>query len=227
MSQTTVSTATPPGAAGWPATTRSRRTLPDLLAGTGYLLTGLPLAVISFSLLLTGTALALGTLVIVVGFAVMALALAMAQGFAALERSRVGAVLGRPVPAPRYRPLRAGTVGSVLTAGADPRRWLDLVHGLVSFPVALITFVLTTVWWSVGIGGTGYLLWEWALPGEAGDEHRRGLADLLGWDGRAADITLITAIGVVMLLTLPLVVRACVAVQTGLARALLAGPEPA
>ncbi|MFL6128519.1 MAG: sensor domain-containing protein [Mycobacteriales bacterium] len=224
MSQTAATA--PVTAAVRPATTHTRRLLPDLLAGSAYLLTGLPLAVISFSLLLTGTALALGTFAIVVGFAVMALALAIAQGFAALERARVGAVTGRPLPAARYRPLRDGTVGSVLSAGADPRRWPDLVHGLVSFPVALVTFVLTTVWWSAGIGGTGYVLWEWALPGEGGDEHRRGLAELLGWAGRAADIGLTTAIGIVMLLTLPLVVRACVAVQTGLARALLAGPDP-
>jgi hypothetical protein len=187
-------------------------------------LTGFPLAIIAFVLLLTGTALALGTFVIVVGFGVAALTLTIARGFAALERVRVAAVTGEPLPAPRYRPLRAGTAGAVLSAGADPRRWLDLIHGLVAFPVAVVTFALTTAWWASALGGTGYVLWEWALPRD--DPGDTTLAELIGLgDTRTADILLTTGIGLVALVTLPLVVRACVAVQAGLARALLGGPD--
>lgn len=218
MSQTLTS---PPAAA---VATRRRPLVTDLLAGSAYVLTGLPLAVIAFALLLTGVAAGLGTLVVVVGFAVLALTLAIAQGFAALERSRVDLVLGRRLPRPTYRPLRDGAVGGVQSAGADPRRWLDLVHGIVAFPIALATFVITTVWWAVALSGTGYVLWEWALPRD--DPDNTSLAELIGLgDGRMPDILLTTGIGLFALVTLPLVVRGCVAVQTGLARALLGGTD--
>lgn len=115
-------------------------------------------------------------------------------------------------------------MGGVLSAGADPRRWLDLVHGIVAFPVALATFVITTVWWAVALGGTGYVLWEWALPRNGADTEN--LAEQIGLgDGRLPDILLTTGIGLFALVTLPLVVRACVAEQTGLARALLGGTD--
>jgi hypothetical protein len=222
MSETTLTL--PPTAPTRRGPRARRGLLAELAAGSAYLLTAFPLAVIAFTLLLTGTALALGTLVIVVGFAVAAVTLAIAQGFAALERVRVAAATGRPLPAPRYRPLRPGTAGTVLSAGADLRRWLDLIHGLVAFPVAVVTFALTTAWWSAALGGTGYVLWEWALPRDNPDNTT--LAELIGLgDTRTADILLTTGMGLVALVTLPLVVRACVAVQTGLARALLGGPD--
>jgi hypothetical protein len=209
----------PPAA---PATRRSW--VGDLLAGSAYLITGFPLALAAFVLLVTGTAVGLGTLVIVVGFAVLALTLAVARGFAALERSRVDLALGRRLPRPAYRPLRDGTVGGVLSAGADPRRWLDLVHGIVAFPVAVATFALTVAWWSAALGGTGYVLWEWALPRDNPEDTT--LAELIGLgDGRGPDILLTTGMGLFALVTLPLVVRGCVAVQTGIARALLSGAE--
>jgi hypothetical protein len=88
------------------------------VAGSAYVLTGFPLALIAFVLLVTGASLALGTLVIVVGFAVAALTLSIARGFAALERTRAQAVLGRPISTPAYRPLRPGALGAALSAGA-------------------------------------------------------------------------------------------------------------
>jgi hypothetical protein len=201
-----------------------RGLLAGLLPRSAYLLTGFPLATVAFVLLVTGVALAAGTLVITVGVAVAALTLAIATGFARLERARVDAVLGRRLPRPAYRPLRPGLAGHVLSAGADPRRWLDLVHGIVAFPVATATFALTVGWWAGALGGVTYGLWEWALP--RGDPDDTTLAELIGLgDTRTADILLTTGLGVVAWLTLPLVVAGCAAVQTGLARALLVGWE--
>lgn len=210
-------------AVGAPPAAPRRGFVTSLLTRSAYVLTGFPLATIAFVLLVTGVSVAAGTLVIVVGFAVAALTLAVATGFARLERVRVGAVLGRRLPRPAYKAPRPGFIGGVLSAGADPRRWLDLIHGIVAFPVATATFAIVTGWWAGAIGGVGYVLWEWALP-RGGD--RRGLAELIGLgDGRGVDILLMTGLGAVALLTLPLVVGACAAVQTGLARALLVGTD--
>lgn len=207
-----------------PARPAPRGLVRALPARTAYLLSGLPIAVVSFSLLITGVAAAAGTLVVVLGVVVAAATLAIARWFARLERARLDMVTGARVPRPAYKPLRSGFVGGVLSSGADPRRWLDLVHGIVVFPVALATFVLTVVWWSVAVGGVTYGLWSWALPRPESPDNQT-LSELLGFDGRAADILLTSGLGLVALVTLPLVVAAGAAVQAGLGRALLGAWE--
>jgi hypothetical protein len=203
---------------------RRRGFLPDLFARSAYLLTGFPLALVAFVLLVTGVSVAAGTLVIVVGFAVAALTLGIARGFARIERARVDAVVGERMPRPAYQPLRPGVLGAVLSAGADPRRWLDLLHGIVAFPIATATFGLVVGWWAGALGGVTYGLWEWALPRD--DPDNTSLAELIGLgDSRTADILLVSGLGVAALATLPLVVAGCAAVQTGIARALLGGWE--
>jgi hypothetical protein len=185
----------------------------------GYVLTGFPLAVAAFVLLLTGFAVGISTLAITIGIAVLAGTLAAARVLARVERSRLDALFGFRTPRPAYRVPRGGKLGRAVSAGADPRRWLDLLHGIVAFPVAVATFSIVVAWFAGAIGGLGYVLWEWSLP-RGPDNH--SLAYLLGLgDGRTADILLTTALGAVMAVTLPWVVRGCAAMQAGLAWALL------
>jgi len=188
----------------------------------GYVLTGFPIAVAGFVLLLTGVSVGLGTLPIVVGVGVLTLTLGVAHGFAGLERARLDGLYGRRLPRPAYRPTRPGPIGATLSAGADPRRWLDLAHGLIAFPVAVTTFAVVVSWFAAAAGGLGYVLWEWALPRDEPDNQT--LAELIGLgSGRLADILLITGLGALAAVTLPFVVRGCAAVQAGLARSLLIG----
>ena len=185
----------------------------------GYVLTGFPLAVAAFVLLLTGFAVGISTLVITIGIAVLAATLGAARVLAGIERSRLDALFGFRTPRPAYRIPRGGKLGRAVSAGADPRRWLDLLHGIVAFPVAVATFSIVVTWFAGAIGGLGYVLWEWSLS-RGPDNH--SLAYFLGLgDGRTADILLTTALGAVMAVTLPWVVRGCAAMQAGLAWALL------
>jgi hypothetical protein len=186
----------------------------------GYVLTGFPLAVAAFVLLVTGFAVGIGTLAITIGIGVLAGTLAAARTFARVERSRLDALLGVRMPRPAYRTPRGGRFGRAVSAGADPRRWLDLLHGIVAFPVAVATFSIVVTWFAAAVGGLGYVLWEWSLP-RGGDNHSLAYYIGLG-NGRTADILLITGLGAVAALTLPWVVRGCAAVQAGLAWALLA-----
>src|SRR5829696_3071456 len=140
-----------------PARDRAGRR-PRVSASATYVLTGLPPAVVAFVLAVTGVALSAGTLVILVGVGVLALTLLAAQGFAALERARLDALLGERVPRPAYVPLRP--VGAALSAGADPRRWLDLLHAVVGFPVAVATFSIVVGWSAAAVGGLGYVFWQ-------------------------------------------------------------------
>jgi hypothetical protein len=186
----------------------------------GYVLTGFPLAIAAFVLLVTGFAVGLGTLAITVGLAVLAATLGIARAFAQLERARMDALFGHRTPRPAYRKPRGGKVGRVLSAGADPRRWLDLLHGIVAFPVAVATFAIVVSWFAAAVGGLGYVLWEWSVPRGA-DNHTLAYFMGLG-DGRGADILVTTGLGAVAAITLPFVVRGCAAFQAGLAWSLLA-----
>jgi hypothetical protein len=179
----------------------------------GYVLTGFPLAVAAFVLLITGFAVG-------IGIVVLAGTLAAARTFARVERSRLDALLGIRMPRPAYRTPRGGRFGRAVSAGADPRRWLDLLHGIVAFPVAVATFSIVVTWFAAAAGGLGYVLWQWSLPREA-DRHTLAYYMGLG-NGDTADILLMTGLGLVVALTLPWVVRGCAAVQAGLAWALLA-----
>ena len=207
-----------------PAPTPARPRL-RVAESTGYVLTGFPVAVAAFVVLLPGLALGLGTLPIVLGVAVLALTLYAARGFATLERARLDLLWRTRVPRPAYRPVGQGGPGRVvLAAGADPRRWLDLAHGIVGFPVAVATFGIVVGWFAGAVGGLSYVLWEWSLPRNGEDET---LAQLIGLgDGRLPDVLLTTALGAVLAVTFPFVVRGCAAVQAGLAWVFLsAHPE--
>jgi len=183
-------------------------------------LTGFPLAVAAFVLLVAGFTVGLGTLAITIGIVVLAGTLAAARAFARVERFRLDALLGVRTPRPAYRTPRGGKFGRAVSAGADPRRWLDLLHGIVAFPVAVATFSIVVTWFAGAIGGLGYVLWEWSVS-RGPDNH--SLAYFLGLgDGRTADILLTTGLGALAAVTLPWVVRGCAAVQAGLAWALLA-----
>lgn len=190
----------------------------------GYVLTGFPIALPAFVLMVTGLAVGLGTLVITVGVGILAVTLGIARAFAGLERTRLDALLGHRVPRPAYREPRGGVIGRAVSAGADPRRWLDLAHGLIGFPIAVASFAIVVAWFAAAVSGLGYVLWEWSLPRGDGDHS---LAYFIGLgDGRLPDVVLTTGLGGVAAITLPWVVRGCAAIQAGVAWSLLCGyPE--
>jgi Putative sensor len=196
--------------------TRQRLRVADSAA---YVLVGFPLAVVAFVLLVTGFTLGIGLLAITIGLPVLAAALGAARAFARVERTRLDALLGYRTPRPAYRLPRGGALGRVLSAGADHRRWLDLLHGIVAFPVAVAAFSVVVGWFAAAVGGLGYVLWEWSVP-HGDDDHSLAYYIGLG-DGRTADILLTTALGAVAALTLPWVVRGCAALQAGVSWSLL------
>src|SRR3954454_19460734 len=93
-------------------------------------LNGLPLASAAFVLLLTGFAVGISTLAITIGIDVLAGTRAAARVLARVERSRLNALFGFRTPRPAYRVPRGGKLGRDVSAGADQRRWLDLLHGI-------------------------------------------------------------------------------------------------
>jgi signal transduction histidine kinase len=86
---------------------------------------------------------------------------------------------------------------------SDPGLWLDVAHAVVVFPVALVTSVVTALWWFAGLG---------AATSALRDHYTFA---------QSPRIALGTVIGLLLLFTLPLVTRACLAAQAGLGQALL------
>ena len=198
-----------------------RLMLRQLGIDSGYVLTGFPLAVASFVVILTGLALGAGLAVIWVGVPTLALVLFGARGFAEVERVRFPPVLGIPRRRPTYRtpPPDASWLRRALGPITEGQYWLDAMHGLLVFPIALGTFVITFTWWALALGGLLYPLYGWAIPGNRSNNE---LPELLGFpDTLTVRIVAYLGIGAFALLTLPFVVRGCALVQAWFGRAML------
>ncbi len=190
---------------------------------TGYVLLGFPLAVVSFSVIVTGLSAGVGLLVVFVGVPVLVGSVFIARVFADIERFRYPAVLRQPRTRPAYRKAApdAGWWRRLVTPLGDGQSWLDLAHAVARFPIAVATFVIMISWWAVAIAGTLTIAWDWAIP--RGPDNT-SLAQLVGLgDSTAARIGFQTAIGLLCLITLPFIVRACALLEAGFARILLTG----
>ncbi|MET0711978.1 MAG: sensor domain-containing protein, partial [Jiangellaceae bacterium] len=190
---------------------------------TGYLLLEFLLAVVNFSVLVAGLSAGLSTLVFVVGLPILAGTLVVARFLADIERLRITAVLRRPLIRPMYRPVPRGARfwTKLITPVTQGQCWLDLAHGILRFPIAVATFSIVVSWWAVAIAGTLTVAWDWSIP--RGPDNT-SLAQLIGLgDSTFARIGFQTVVGLVCLLTLPLVVRGCALMSAGFSRALLTG----
>jgi signal transduction histidine kinase len=196
-----------------------RRTVVESL----YLLTG-PFTAAA-GLLLVPAALCLGaaSLLLPGGSRAVSGLLAPARWCANVERWRIATV----------RSVAAGARGAggrprpQEISASDPGLWLDVAHALVALPLALVTAVLTLMWWWIGLWFVSYALRNDITPGSLHPYRlstggaQSHIAISLGLTSPGERIAFITGLGVLALLTLPLVTRACSAAQTGLGQALL------
>ncbi|MET9338641.1 sensor domain-containing protein [Nonomuraea sp. NPDC003804] len=106
--------------------------------------------------------------------------------------------------------------------------WLGVAYAVVVLPVALVTSVVTVLWWFVGLGaGTSALrspsssvelMRPMTLTVGSAQSH---IALSLGLTSPTERLAFGTAVGLLLLFTLPLVTRACVAAHAGLGQTLL------
>jgi signal transduction histidine kinase len=169
--------------------------------------TGMPIAVIAFSLCFTAFALGVSLIITVIGLPVLSIAFYITRGFADVHRWNLQNVLNRTVPRPRY--LRAapdtGWFRRTLTPIRDPQSWLDFAAVIVDLPLSIISFSFSLVWWSGAIAGITSAAYEWAIPY---GPNNHSLASLIGLRETYANRVLIeTAIGLFMLITLLPVLR--------------------
>jgi signal transduction histidine kinase len=193
-----------------------RRTLVESL----YLLTAPVTAAAGLLLVLGGVCAATAGWLLPGGSRVVAGALAPARWFAGLERWRIAKV--RPASGAEGAGQRPGPKAAAVAA--DPGLWLDVAHAVVVFPVALVTSVVTGLWWFTCAAAITFPLRNGLTPAPPRPEtlymgSRIAVSVWLASPG--AHVAFAIALGLVLLVTLPLVTRACVAAQTRLGQALL------
>ncbi|MFE6845608.1 sensor histidine kinase [Streptomyces sp. NPDC057686] len=193
----------------------------------GYLMLGLPLSVLYFSLAITGVSLGAGLLVTFLGVPVLAGVLAMCRGFGRVERARVRGLLGvdiaepAPVRAEKRGPLAA--MGAMLKSGSA---WRHALYAVVHLPWAIFAFTVALVFWAYGWAFLLYPLWFWVFPAYT---DWPGL-QLFQNDGYTMyldtplDIALTCLVGLGLTLVTPWVVRALTTVDRVLVGGLL-GPS--
>jgi signal transduction histidine kinase len=198
-----------------------RRTLVESL----YLLTAPVTAAAGLLLVLGGLCAGTAGLLMPGGSPIPPGVLAPARWFADLERWRIAKVrppaAGAQGTGQRPRPKQAPTA-------SDPGLWLDVAHAVVMLPVALVTSMVTALWWFVGLGGaTSVLRDQYTSSGPLRPEtlfagSAQSHIDLsLGLTSPSGRVAFGTTVGLLLLFALPLVTRACVAAQTRLGQALL------
>ncbi|SEQ62593.1 sensor histidine kinase [Microlunatus flavus] len=161
-----------------------------------------------------------GLAILVVGLVLLVAGLAVA-GWAARMQRLLLASTGVELP-PTYRSASSGSgLRGLLGRLARPQAWRDLLHVLIAFPVSVVTFSLAVTWVVGGLGGVTYWLWSTWLP-----DDNTGLPALLGYPGHFADVLFNSAVGVVLLLTAPAVLRGLVGLHAALATALLVDETP-
>jgi signal transduction histidine kinase len=165
--------------------------------------------------------LGVGLLVLVVGLFILVACLVVA-GWSSRMTMALLSYAGITLPRTRYPAAGPGFRGK-LRRLAYAQSWRDLLHVLVNFILSVVTFSLALAWTFGGLGGVTYWFWSQWLP----QGSNSGLADLLGYSDRFADITLNTVLGALLLITAPYVLRGLVRLHGAVAYALLVDEAPA
>ncbi|QTE28702.1 sensor histidine kinase [Pengzhenrongella sicca] len=204
-----------------PAAARTPSLLGRLGRDSAYVLAALPIAIASFAVLVTGLSLAAGLLITVIGIPVAVATLAVASGFASLERSRL-VLRGTPLTPVRRRAKVTGRswLRRMLTLLADRSRWAEVLHGILVLPIAIATWSIVLTWWAGTLGGLTYWFWTRWLPDSAPDSNTT-LPELLNLP--ISDSLFNLLVGLAFAATLVPVVRGCANLQAAWADLLLSG----
>jgi len=129
-----------------------------------FLLTNLPLGVVAFGLLTGFISAGIGSAVVWVGVALLALVVLAVRGAARLERARVYALLDTYISLP-YPPLPDDRQLARWKARLrDASTWRDLTYFFLLFPLGIVEFVLVTTFWATSLGLAGLPIYYRFLP---------------------------------------------------------------
>ncbi|MGW7355091.1 sensor domain-containing protein, partial [Streptomyces sp. NPDC054784] len=215
----------PPGAAEILRAPFSGRTWGELL----YVLSSFPISLAAFVFTITTGSVGIGLLITFVGLPILAAGLSCCRALGRMERARARLLLGHDVAEPEpVRALQRGTgvlawTGALFRSGVS---WRSALYSLLHFPWAVFQFVLATVLWVDALGLLLYPAWQWVFP-----EYLDQPGIQLGGDGHTGffvdsppEIAVASAVGLVLLLVSPWVLRGTTQVDRLMVTGLL-GPS--
>jgi signal transduction histidine kinase len=186
----------------------------------GYALLALPLGVAWFTVFLTLLTTSLSMLVMIVGLPLLVLTLWFARVAARVQREVAGTLLDAHIPGPPPAPSSEGRSRwrRLVDPLLDVATWRALVYLLVlAFPIGLALFIVAVVLWSVALTAASAPTWYFFIPTEnRGDFFSPAIDTFWEWAGIAAG-------GIVLFFVTPWIIRALVACDVLVMRALL-GP---
>ena len=197
----------------------------------GFLLLTLPVVTVAFTVLVTIFSTGVGLVVLFVGLFLVVGALYAARGFGKFELMRLRWAGQMPIAEPRWNPRNEPVTAlrAILGPLVNGHYWLYLLHGMVvNFVVGVVTWTVTIVWLSVGLGGVTFWIWGRTLPEDANQSSLHEL--ILTWwapgtvlpgDPAIAENIFQFVLGVIFVLTLPLVSHLFVLLHNAIARGML------
>jgi hypothetical protein len=185
-----------------------RRTVGEFV----YAVAGLPLGIIGFVLTVVTVSVGGGLAVTVVGLPILAVSGIVAAWLASVYRVAGNRLLpDEPVAAPR--PSGRGWFAGGLR---DAKVWRARLYLVLKLPLGIMSFVAAVAFYSYGLGGLTYAIWQPFLP--------NGGLEL--WNGYVVDdagsMLVLALLGAGMLALAPLVVHASVSLDRRVVRVLLA-----
>jgi signal transduction histidine kinase len=189
------------------------RRLEQSVRDTAYLLLGLPMGIVTFTVVVAGISTTVGLAVTVIGLVTVLATVAASRGLAIVERQRVAIVTGEAIPwAYRSRPEDAGFLGRIWGVLKDPATWRDMAWHLLLLPIGIAGFVIAVTAWATSLGLLFMPAYYWALDSASvgplnPDTFGEALACM--------------AIGLVALPLAVLLIRGAAALTVAIARSLL------
>jgi len=178
-----------------------------------YLLAVFVLAMISVSVLASLFWTSVGLLILVIGLPLMVLTLLIARGFGVADRFMLQLTGLRAITEPEWNrdaPSNTGFWATLTRPLRNAHYWVYLTHGMIVTPIiSTVSFAITTVWLSLGLGGLTYWFWGMFLPrgadnGDWGQYVATGVPWLFGgWDAWAVEVVLYLIAGIVFTFTMP------------------------
>lgn len=177
----------------------------------GYLSLALLLAPFAFSYGLFSVVFLVAMIVPVLGLVVAGWVVVGGRGWGSMYRSLARSLLGVDVAAPAPYTRRRGFWSTLWSGIGDGTGWRAVLFLLVTFPLAILSFVVSTVFLAVGLGGMTHWLWSrWLPPQQAADgSWHRGAQIGVDWyvDTPARQLGLVL-LGALFLWVWPHVTRA-------------------
>jgi len=131
-----------------------------------FLLLGLPMSIVAFTVFVTGATLGLSLAIFIIGIPVLMGAAYANRAVAMVERYRATLVLGTPIPHAYRKPTQPGFLAAGRSLATDPQTWRDAGWLTLGTIVAFAFSIAAIVLWSVMIWALTLPLYGWATTEE-------------------------------------------------------------